>query len=382
MKQLFFISLAAFSVVVSSCIKPTLSEPTGAVSGSVSTKEDAKEAWEIEWQKTLLNARKEGRVIVYSAPSGDLRRAFIEEFQKAYPGITVEYVGGQGGEISPKITAQRNAGLFLADLVSHGTSTMLGPLKPYALPIEQFLILPEVKNQQNWKDGKLEFSDRAREVNLVFSNIAKSAMAYNPQLLPPEKAAVLSFWDLTKPEWKGKVLMHDPRIAGAGDGMAWFMYYNPKLGSDFIRALAKNDIQLIRDSRQALEWVGRGKYTLMLAPSDFETKELMDGGLNIKLQGSLKEGTFITAGIGSVIYMDKAPHPNAAKVFLNWLLSKEGQTVWAKATGYVSLRLDVTAKPLIPELVPLPGVQYGKEYTEEGKDQRVDSRKLIAEVFR
>jgi iron(III) transport system substrate-binding protein len=71
----------------------------------------------------------------------------------------------------------------------------------------------------------------------------------------------------------------------------------------------------------------------------------------------------VTAGIGELALFDRAPHPNAAKVFANWIASKEGLTVFAKARGEAQTRTDVDeASFLSREIIPHPGVEYFDTY--------------------
>ncbi|HLY64807.1 MAG TPA: extracellular solute-binding protein, partial [Chloroflexota bacterium] len=77
------------------------------------------------------------------------------------------------------------------------------------------------------------------------------------------------------------------------------------------------------------------------------------------------EGGYLTAGFGSVVVFNKAPHPNATKVYLDWLLSNEGQTDWSKATGYPSWRTDVSRDQLPAALIPQQGVTYEENYKEQ-----------------
>ena len=82
---------------------------------------------------------------------------------------------------------------------------------------------------------------------------------------------------------------------------------------------------------------------------------------------------------GAVALFNRAPHPNAAKVYLNWLLSKEGQTIFARATGYISARLDVPTDHA-PQRVPIPGSI--KTYTQEAMEVRKKLWPLLTEAFR
>jgi ABC-type Fe3+ transport system substrate-binding protein len=79
---------------------------------------------------------------------------------------------------------------------------------------------------------------------------------------------------------------------------------------------------------------------------------------------ALQEGSYLTPGNGSFSVMNGAPHPNALKVYLNWFLSQDGQTAWARAAGHASRRVDVPTDHLNPAVVPAPGGNYTEKYSE------------------
>jgi ABC-type Fe3+ transport system substrate-binding protein len=78
----------------------------------------------------------------------------------------------------------------------------------------------------------------------------------------------------------------------------------------------------------------------------------------------LQESTYITSGNGTVVVLKNPPHPNAVKVYLDYLLSHEGQLSWSKASGFPSLRQDVPRDHVLPILIPKEGVKYQENYTE------------------
>lgn len=175
--------------------------------------------------------------------------------------------------------------------------------------------------------------------------------------------------------------MYDPRISGSGLANATFWYYHPELGLDFIKALAKNNPMLSRDARLNAEGVARGKFYLVLAPGPTEVAEMQQLGMPIKFSPLMKEGTYSTAGFGSAIVLDKAPHPNAAAVFLNWVLTQEGQTVWSKATAYASRRLDVPRDHLPEASRPDPKGNYMSNYKEDMVMKKDDLMPALLEIF-
>lgn len=382
--QLVLLAVLGLGLLVS-CSKPPAQVPAGQGPLPGAPAAEVKTGWEAEWQKSLIEAKKEGKVIVYGPPGGDIRKALTDGFQKAYPGIEVEYFGASGAMVAPKVKAEKRAGLETIDVHIGGTQSIVSELMQFAAPVQPQLILPEVKDTKYWKDGKLDFSDNARKFNLVFAVYGKVAIVYNPTLLDTQRAQALSYWDLTKPEFKGKVIARDPRTAGPGQTSFLFLYAHPQLGPDLIQAFGKNDPVLTRDDRQLLEWISVGKYAVGIGHSDLQLAELRKAGIqNIKTMPTLKEGTYTTAGFSSLVLFDKAPHPNASRVYLNWLLSKEGQTLWTVNSGYPSRRIDTeeaTAKYSDPEALIKPGVTYINTYNEDSLAIRDKLVPLLGEVF-
>lgn len=378
MNYILSLGLAAIFFLSSCAVK----QGTPATSG-ISTPLPAvqQETWETEWQKTLAEAKKEGRVVVYGVPGIDIREVMIKEFQKAYPGITVEYSGLSGVEAATKIRNERKAGIYLPDLRIGGTSAIVGVLDDAAQPVPPLLILPEVKNPKNWLGGKLEFADKESKINLVMSSYVSGFILYNTHLLQPEKAKALSLWDLAKPEWKGKIIIQDTRIPGSGGAFGQFIYYNPQLGPEFIKALAKNEVLVLRDARQMVQWVSTGKYPLGLAPNTQIVLEFTQLGEPLSLQFHAKEGRYIAAGFGSLMALNNAPHPNATRVYLNWLLSREGQTVFSKTMNYASRRIDVPTDHLNSGAVPQQGVEYMETYSEKSIVREAAAYDFMREVF-
>src|SRR3990172_3952548 len=300
----------------------------------------AKPAWEDEWNRTLEAAKREGKVTLAAPLGDDLRKALIEGFEKKY-GITVEYQGFAGPEFPAKLRSERAAGQYLWDFYIGGSTTAITTLKTdiKALdPIEPNLVLPEVKDTKSWRGGKLGFLDKDKMV-YGMSNYTTGTWFINPGMVKPDE--LKSWKDLLDPKWKGKVLMHDPNVPGTGQSRLAFFYLHPQLGIDFIRALA-SQVVISRDYNQMNEWIATGRYPILIAAHENLAEEMIQKGapmakINPK---QLKEGGYLASGVGNVALINRPAHPNAAKVYLNWLLRKEAQTAFNKATGFASRRLD------------------------------------------
>jgi iron(III) transport system substrate-binding protein len=308
--------------------------------------------WQSEWERTVTAAKKEGQVSIYGAASQGFLAVNAGVFQKTFPEIKIVQIGGSSA--LPRILAERRAGKYLADVVVGGTATTYGLYQARALgSIKDAMILPEVIDESKWWQGKHHFSDPERKH--AFSYIGHpetGGFYYNTQLVDPKEFQ--SFWDFLNPKWKGKIASRDIRTSGTGNANMRGFYHNPKVGPEWIRRLySEMDITLFRDARQGVNWLVTGKFSLCFFCSKVEVGLARRQGLPIDSLGALKEGQSLTASSGSVGLVDKAPHPNAARVFINWLLSREGQLtaqneyVKARVGASNSLRIDIP-KDMIP----------------------------------
>jgi iron(III) transport system substrate-binding protein len=233
-------------------------------------------------------------------------------------------------------------------------------------PIRPALILPEVVDPSKWWEGGLEFADDAGRHNIVFSTDIRTHVVANPKTVKKEE--MRSYWNLLDSKWAGKIVMKDPTVRGPGGGTVLFWYIHPALGKEFIRRFfTEQKVTISNNDRQILEWVAQDRYAIGVGHSTNMATDFVRKGLSIEeLRSELfKEGSNLNAGFGTVVLVNQAPHPNAAKVYLNWLLSKEGQTDWSVGSGYPSRRLDVPKDHLDPLKLPKEGVSYQKQYKEE-----------------
>jgi iron(III) transport system substrate-binding protein len=329
------------------------------------------------WDQLVEAARREGTVTIY-APRGFERRGagmVTEPFQKAYPGITVRTNLG-GGDLVNRILTERRADRYIPDILIGGTSTALLGLKPARAlqPLASHLILPEVLDPSGWLTNRLWWADAQEPyTTLMFLGYVQSMGAVNTRLANPSEFA--SYWDFLNPKWKGKIVAHDIRRGGTGGVVVRFIYKHPQLGPRYLeRLFSEMDIALTGDVRQTVDFLAIGRYSIGLFVGSENLLQAQEQGLPVALVPAeqLKEGSPIAPSGGAVSLLDRAPHPNAAKLFINWLLSREGQIAYQESIALPSLRTDIPKTGLYSFDVPKAGVQYAaggsEEYSRIGAD--------------
>jgi ABC-type Fe3+ transport system substrate-binding protein len=269
------------------------------------------------------------------------------EFQKAYPEIAVEYVAVRGADFVPRIVSERQAELYLYDVHVGGAGTPAQELKPQGFldPLEPELVLPDVVDDKTWLGGYREaYYDKDGTHVFGFQASLWYQVYVNRDAVPESELSRVQ--DLTLPQWRDKIASDGITTFGAGCGVGahWLMV----LGEESFRQLYTNGVTISRDRRQVAEWAIRGRYPIVLgiAQTDFSPFVKEGLGQNVRpLEPTADAGVRISVGQGTLAVMNRAPNPNARRLFANWLLSREGQAAWARHTLENSRRLDVTDGP-------------------------------------
>ena len=315
----------------------------------------AAEVKQSDWEKALKAAEAEGEVSVYVV---DYPRFTVSQFQKAFPKIRLNQVDGPSGPaLSSRLMAERRAGKYQADLYIAGQGThvsVLYPAKALA-PMPPAFILPEVKDESKWFKGKHRFVDPETRYSFVFQGHRGLYISTNTQQAKPDEFK--SWWDLINPRWKGKIIGYDPSIAGVARNVLWYLYMNKALGAEFIGKLY-GDMQLTlsRDHRQLVDWLAAGKAAVCVPCDDAELASAKEQRLPVEsVTHTLKEGDYIAGGQGVISLVAPAPHPHAAQIFLNWFLSREGQSLFQEQSvksgqrNANSRRTDIPKDIIAPE---------------------------------
>jgi len=298
--------------------------------------------WKKDWERTLQDAKKEGEVVVGIPARAELRTQLEAVFKPKF-GVNMELLTARGPQNASRIASEYKAGVKYFDVFIGGSGTyeslvddgMTEPLMP-------LLILPEVKEEKYWWGGHI-WEDNVKTKRFLYSFIADAGTGgfwYNTTLAKPEELRSLD--DFVNPKWKGKVGFLDPRTPGSGQSI-WSFIWDVK-GESYLKKLVQQDLFVSRDQRQLADALAKGKLAVALGVSFYTLEGFLTANLPIKELPKLKEGAPSSNGSGVIGVVKNPPHPNAAKLFLNWFLSKEGQELYVKVMHQSTRRNDVETK--------------------------------------
>jgi ABC-type Fe3+ transport system substrate-binding protein len=313
-----------------------------------------------DWEDLLAAARKEGQVTVSVCPGGMVDT--IGKMFKEDTGINISFVTGTLPELGARFDTEMQTGRVTIDVRVSGSSAVAYAKQGVLAPVRDRLLLPGVTDGANWLGGRLGWLDSTERYNPFGGQYVGGRVVVNTDLIDPK--SITTWKDLLKPEYKGKIGAIDPTVQ---PGTTTSEYLVDLYGLDFISQLYKGqNVALTRDRRQVVEWVARGTYPIVVgADAAPEMETFQQAGVT-----SLRVLTF-TDGPGNLIggctvtsVPSKAPHPNAATVFLNWFLSKRGQEAFVAGQRQPSNRLDVAQTGVQPNLIPQPGLEYFSTFRE------------------
>ena len=292
------------------------------------------QAQESDWAAVVAAAKKEGKVVFYNAAIG-FPESVPRLFQQKY-GIEVLRVDGRAPEIRERMRAEQTAGRVLGDMMVQGLST--------AVPQKGDGVLQPHGPLANVRDIKPPFQDDGILTPIVVNTFG---LMINTELVKPEDEPK-SWTDLLNPKWKDKILTEDPRTPGGG--VATFSVIHDVLGRGFHEKLAAQNLVMVREVAAAVRRVARGEYPIFV-PMSLTFLNEVEG---TPAKGIIpKEGAPYSPIMGAII--KDAQHPNAARLFLNFLIEPEAQALLIERGSTSSIGAPPTAKsPRVRELIGSP----------------------------
>ena len=326
-------------------------------------------------------AKAEGSVVVDGPPLDTVRLALVQSFQDAY-GIPISYISSGSSASGARVRAERAAGKYLLDVFVSGSDTPTMTFLPagWLDKVEPVLVAPDVVDKRKWKDGHLWYEDDAHTILRVFQYVTPE-LAVNTKLVQPRE--VTTWKALLDPKWQGKFIVKDPGISGAGASLISYFYI--LFGPEFVKKLYIDQKPVVsRDARQSAQWLAQGSYAMLVGPDPAAIDQFRRLGYPVAPAFPSDGPSVLSGGWGLISLVNKAPHPNAAKLFVNWLAGRTGQEVFANATLAVSLRNDVAYKDVPSFAFPQKGAKYIDTYdykfvTEQRDAAFAKARELLGE---
>ena len=316
-------------------------------------------AQDASWDKVVEAAKKEGKLLIYNGTGFPIVGKIAEAMQKD-TGIQVEVLVGRATEIRERIRIEQSTGRTVASLSYSGYTTMFTQM--------QEGVWQDTGPLPNQKEALPELVSIGKG-QLVFGSVGLYALLYNTSLVK-ESEVPKSWKDIADPKWKDKILSDDLRAAGAGN--VFFEATLKAFGREFHEKLAANKPVFSRNFPESERRVARGEYALYIPFNISEYVSLR--GLPIKAVQLAEGGAYIA--LGGAILKD-APAPNAARVWLNYMLGPKGQALLAEEGFKPAVEKYASGAPA--EVVPLlTGKLMGT--TTPGKLD--ETTKLATEIYK
>jgi iron(III) transport system substrate-binding protein len=284
-------------------------------------------------------ANREGRLVV-AGPPIQAHRETIMKFQEVYPAIKLEYDGTPPQVKEPRISAERGSGKFLVDVFISGAGTNAFA---YYIPggwfdeLRPTVVDPEVTNDAKWIGGfEAGFGDAGKRYVYAFTAERAAGLFVNKDIVRED----FTVHSLTDPKYQGKIASLDPRLPGPGQTTLQQIVAN--IGEEkACQMLSTQKLVLSETPKQIIDWAARGAYPILIGADTATMNNYKTTGLakNVQIVPDAR-GTVLSKW-GNIMLMNRAPNPNAAKLFINWILSRDAQVAWSKSAGINSRRTDV-----------------------------------------
>jgi iron(III) transport system substrate-binding protein len=336
--------------------------------------------WTKEKAELIAAAEKEGALSFYSQPNLAAREYISKAWAAAFPKITMTLQPMPIPQFMARFRTERQTGNYLWDVALSGYT--VGYILAKEGGVDEVLpeiLDPDIKRPELWGGWDKAFVDLQGKYVLSVSQFVKGVY-YNALHVAPDEVKAKGLQLLFDPKYKGKAVWHDPSTPGSGDLYPFFI--QRRFGDEGLKRLVVDQrVTWVAQQQEVVEQMVRGTAFFGMGPAVtglLGQYEKAGVKLDIRAMGNTPELNDMSIG-GSTLYVfNKRPHPNAARLFVNWVLSKDVQYELAKAMIQNSRRKDVPSVTL-PGETAVPGATYLENQREEYDAAAQKARALAAE---
>lgn len=283
-------------------------------------------------EEIIAAAKKEGKLVLYSSRPTDMENPVVAAFKQKY-GIDVELYRAGGEDVTRKYELEVKANQHRVDFMHHSDIALAISLARRGLLLKGFFPPNLEAVPKEYKDPDGQWS-AVTMMNII--------LVYNPKLVKEEDAPK-AWKELLDPKWKGKVAIHSP--FWASDALFMAEGLRGLYGWEFFKKLKANDVIEVNGAGDVENLVVAGERLVGTYISNRGSLSLTSGR-PIKLVWP-EEGAVLA--IQPVMAFKNAPHPNAAKLYYDYVLSQDTARVYASVGNYSS-RTDAPTPPHLPKL--------------------------------
>jgi iron(III) transport system substrate-binding protein len=295
------------------------------------------------WDETVAAAKKEGKVVFYNNLQPNGIEPLLAKFRAAVPGIQPEQIRLGSNPLIERFQTEFNAGRHLADVF-------------ITFPDERVVEGLKTGWMAEWTPPELSnFPPSINEANKLFTlQHAREAIIWNKTLVKPADEPK-EWTDLFDPKWKGKVGMNPPWRSVSIQQIVAF--WEDKGIADAAGKLKANEVRFFEGSGGIIQAVVRGDVRIAEL-TDLPLNPLLDDGAPV---GFVYPASGTTLSANKAFVAAKAPHPNAARVFMNWLMTKDGQEALQQYCGLSVTRNGAPPLSKLPATSQIANVVDGEK---------------------
>jgi iron(III) transport system substrate-binding protein len=318
-----FLTATASTLVLAAC--GGTAAPAASPSSAAAGKPSASPRWgmtadqEAAWEQIEAAAKKEGALTYYVGGNipQDQVGVFTDAWNKDNPDIKVDVViAGSGPDMQARVNTEQEAKAYVGDVGDFARGAAL----LFAGRGEVDAFIPPVARDPNSKYRADPVTDPDKKGYFIANNVTSNPFWINTKLVPAGQEPK-THADLTDPKWKDKILWIAPWATGVG----WNVYYYSKkaYGPDWVTKMQAQNATFTLDKVGAVTQVARGEYSILIADGGgANASKLIKDGQPLK---AVWPEDFSYGEASGQAILSHGPHPNAAKVFINWMLTESGQ---------------------------------------------------------